>query len=62
MDLIVGCVRETLENGERVWWIDKHSEFRTKGYTKDTPGENPLKLTLTLEDIENGTFKYVVCH
>ncbi|CAF0936503.1 unnamed protein product [Rotaria sordida] len=60
LDLVVACVRETQENGTHVWWIDKHSEFRTKGYTKETPGVNPLELSLTLKAIKNGNFKLEV--
>jgi len=61
LDLVIACVRETLENGVRVWWIDKHNEFRTKGCGKKTLGINPLELPLTLKAIKNGNFKYVSC-
>jgi hypothetical protein len=59
LDLVVACVRETLNNGVRVWWIDKRNEFRTKGCGKKTLGINPLELPLTLKAINNGIFKYV---
>jgi hypothetical protein len=59
--LVVACVRETLKNGMRVWWIDKHSEFQTKGCTRNTPGSNPLEIPLSWKDIKNGTYKYVSC-
>ncbi|CAF3753638.1 unnamed protein product [Rotaria sordida] len=44
LDLVVACVRETQENG----------------YTKETPGVNPLELPLTLKAIKNGNFKLEV--
>ncbi len=62
LDLVIACVRETKKDGILTWWIDTHSEFRTKGYRRNIPGRNPLDITLTSKKIKNRSYKYVSCH